>query len=217
MDNLFYVFFLKIFLNLILTICAYFDLKYRKIPNQLFKIFFSLSGFLCVITTFSTKDIIYSLALRVIFILLAFSVAILLYFLKIIGGGDGKLLILIYILLPTEDLIIKYFIWFFFNFYIIFFILCFINLLKNMFGNYYSFDFLFSFYIKGSKINNLYYLLFYRFLDISELDKYNNVKTQIKSSTIIFNNSNKKLQIITQLRSPLIIVCALSFNFVYLI
>ncbi len=217
MANSLYILLIMIFLNIIILVCSIFDLRFRKIPNRFFIILYSLSGAILLITFLSTSYFVQDLLMRVKFIALTMIMVSFLYFLKIIGGGDGKLLILIYILLPLDYLTFKYFILFFLNFYIIFIVLIFLNFLKNIYKYYYSFDFIFNFHLIGSKIDNIYYLISYKFLDVSELGKYRGEKTQIKSLTIIFNNSNKRLQILAQLRQPLIIVFALSFNFVFLI
>jgi len=106
-----------LFIFIILFISIYFDIKYRKIPNKVIKwfLFFGLLlNLFEIIFTYKTFLIIVSvIVLKIIFLIIIFLIVFFLFALKTIGGGDGKLIFLIFLAHPVKFLNI-YFIYFFF-------------------------------------------------------------------------------------------------------
>ena len=108
---MFFVNFISVFLFLVGCVC--FDLKDRIIPNRFLRIYFMFSFFLMMVESFFYLEILY---LYVIIKLLVFAFMFLLgltlFSLKLIGGADAKVLILLFHSLPF--IYIFYFLKFFF-------------------------------------------------------------------------------------------------------
>jgi len=108
---MFFVNFISVFLFLVG--CVYFDLKDRIIPNRFLRIYFMFSFFLMMVESFFYLEILY---LYVIIKLLVFAFMFLLgltlFSLKLIGGADAKVLILLFHSLPF--IYIFYFLKYFF-------------------------------------------------------------------------------------------------------
>ena len=93
------------FITIILLISLYFDLKFRKIPNKFLKVFFLFSLILNLCEFFFLlTDLLLILILKMIFFLIVFLISLLLFSLKIIGGSDGKLILLIFSIHPVKYL-----------------------------------------------------------------------------------------------------------------
>ena len=94
------------FVNLIsnfifLGICVYFDIKYRIIPNKFLKYFFPITFIIIILESFSYLDVlIYFIFIKLVVFILIFAFSLILFSLKLIGGGDGKTLILLFHSLP---------------------------------------------------------------------------------------------------------------------
>jgi len=60
-------------------------------------------------------------------------------------------------------------------------------------------------------------MCFYKFLDYSKLSMYREGKYIFKSLFLIYNNEKKKIQVLVQIRPPLIILIIFTYLFVCLI
>jgi Flp pilus assembly protein protease CpaA len=89
-----------------LVLCTGFDLKNRAIPNQFLRFYFLITillnlGELIVYGIISPLLIIF----RVLIIVMAFFLTLILFSLNLMGGADGKILILIFCSLPIHLLL----------------------------------------------------------------------------------------------------------------
>ena len=103
----YFIFFLISQLSLIvfLIYSFYLDLKYRLISNHLLKKFFIVGIiFSCLEAYYLNKNLFLIFILKIFIILLVFLLTFILFALKIIGGADGKIIILIFIILPINYL-----------------------------------------------------------------------------------------------------------------
>ena len=147
---------------------------------------------------------------------MTFLISLLLFSLKIIGGGDGKLIILIFLTHPIEYLEFGLVILFFLLFSLLFFILFFSNFLINhIVKNSYSFEILFSYDLKISFLKKFYLKMFFRFFNLSGIIDYQGYKKSIKSQTIYYNGIKKKLQFFAQYQPPLVFICILSYYAIF--
>ena len=151
--------------------------------------------------------------LILIFVLI---LSLLLFFLKIIGGSDGKLIIFIFTVHPLIFLNVNSIFSFFFSFSVFFVIFFTINLIyNNTTKNRNSFVFLCYPDLKSSTFKNVYIKLFYKFFNYSELGNYMEKKHQIRSLDLIYNLKSYKFQILCQIRPPLIIFLVLSYYIIF--
>jgi len=205
------------FIAIILLISLYFDLKFRKISNKFLKTSFFFSIFLNTIELlFFYSDILLILILKVLFFFLIFLISLLLFSLKIIGGSDGKLILLIFSVHPIKYLNYFFVLFFFLLFSLFFFILFFFNLVINSIKkNSYSFRIYFNFHYKISILRKLFMKLFCKFFNLSKLKEFDGDKIFIDTLFIIYNNEKRELQILALYRPPLIIICIISYYFIF--
>jgi Flp pilus assembly protein protease CpaA len=202
-------------IEIILLLCSYYDLKSRIIPKWIIFYFF-FSG---LITTFI--DFIFFkqfttkfLFLKGIVLFLSFLFSFLLFFFKIIGGGDGKLMMLIFLSSPFFYTSL-FDVYLFYLFFIIgFFIMILLNIifLKNNLYNYF-----FHIIKINSWSKKLYFYAFYRFLDFTKISVASYSKYYIKSEFLFYNPKRDKFQFFIQLRPPLALIILFGFNSWYLI
>ncbi|KKN46931.1 hypothetical protein LCGC14_0667970 [marine sediment metagenome] len=84
-----------------LVICTYFDLKERIIPNKLLKIYLIVTVILIAFEFFYYLDLIlWYITIKLVVFLSVFILSLTLFSLKFIGGGDGKVLLLLFHSLP---------------------------------------------------------------------------------------------------------------------
>ena len=208
---IFFIDFISI--TIILFISLYFDLKFRRISNRALKIFFLL-GLILNYLEFSVfyKNFLLFLILKILIFFFIFLISILLFSLRIIGGGDGKLIILTFIIHPIKYLNFKFVLLFFLLFTLFFLILFTLNFLFNhLVNNSYSFDILFNFDLTVNSLKKLYFKTFFRFFNLSEIKEFQGYKKLIKSQSIFYNIIKKKFQLFMQYRPPLVIICMLSY------
>lgn len=207
------------FITIILLISLYLDIKFRKISNKFLKILFFCCLFLNIIEfSFFYNDILLILILKALIFLLIFLISLLLFSLKIIGGSDGKLILLIFSIHPIKYLNYNFVLFFFLFFSLFFFILFFFNLIINSVKkNSYSFQIFFNSHFKISILKKLFIKLFYKFLNLSKLKDFNGDKIFIDTLFIIYNNQKRELQILTLYRPPLILICIISYYFIFLL
>lgn len=139
-----------------------------------------------------------------------------LFHLKIFGGSDGKLVILIFLCHPIS--LLNFFALFvFYLVFILFF--CAFFVLNSLFHKTLRsscLDFLFPrLNFNFSILQKIYLKLFYKFFNFSELRNYKEEKYVIKSLNLIFNEKNNKLQILCQFRPPLIPIIIISYYISY--
>ena len=215
MNNIFFIIskINAIYLSIVFIFAIYFDLKYRKLSNKLFKLTYFFSLLMIIIESFFYfENGLYFIILKLNFLIIAFLLTFMLFMLKIIGGSDGKLIILIFFSHPINNLN-YHFANNFFLLFSLFFILYFIlNLFSNNFFKVnYSFVVFFSSSRKISRFKKFYIKMFYKFINYSELSDLRREKYQIKFYLLIYNNRIKKIQILSQFRPPLILIIAISY------
>jgi len=216
-NNLFYAFNF-IVKNIIMASSLIYDLKYRRIPNTFFKyisiivLFFNFIDF--ILSSYSIA--IFFITKFLTFFFMVF-ITFILFNLKIFGGADAKLVIILFLLIPINffyfSLIFKY-LMLFFVFqagYII------INFINNYCRNKCSFTQFFMINGKSSKFNRFYLTLFYKFSNYSDLDLLDDYKFLIKDCSLYFNFKDEKFQLLTQFRPPLILMIIIIYYFLFII
>jgi len=155
---------------------------------------------------------------QIFFFLIVFLLSFLLFNLKIIGGSDGKLIILIFLIHPLKFLNL-YFVTSFFLLFSLFFILLFLQnfILNSLFKNNCSFITFFNLDSTLSGFKKFYIKSFYKFLYYSKLREYKEEKILLKSVLLVFNNRKKKFQVLIQYRPPLILIIILTYLFAWFI
>lgn len=158
------------------------------------------------------QDLFFFLLIKIIFLSIIFIFSFTLFILKIFGGGDGKLVILIFLMIPIEFLTLYQIYNFFLLFSFLFLLIFMINLLNNnLKRDFYTYEILFNFYLKLSVLKKLYFKSFYKFIYLSDLESYNGSKTVIKSLILVYNESKRKFLILAQYRPPNVVILMLSF------
>ena len=100
---------------------------------------------------------------------------------------------------------------------------CFISMfvfnfcLNNSIKKNCSFIILFNLDLSFSLFERFYIKSFYKFLNYSRLHAYEGERIILKSGFLVFNNEKKKVEVLVQLRPPIIILIILSYSFVCLI
>ena len=135
---------------------------------------------------------------------------------KIIGGSDGKLIILIFLTHPLKFLSLN-FIFTFFLLLSVFYVLMFmLNLVQNTLPKQKeSFICFFNSNLKFSITKRIYIKGFFKFSNFLKLNDMQGEKNLVKSLYLIFNIEQKKIQILVQFRPPLIIFVILSYFIIY--
>jgi Flp pilus assembly protein protease CpaA len=210
-----YLLYVLIFIinNFIMFYSLYFDIKYRRIPNSFIK-----SMFLIILAVNATELIFYSytitffFTIKVFITFLTFLIVFFLFNLKIIGGADGKLIIIIFLMIPIKifsfSLILNYLIWFL----ILQSLFIWKNLIfNNFFNKKLSFNQFFMTNGIDSKFKRIYFTSFYRFRIYSQLDSLNTNKFTIKNLYLYFNFKTSTLEILTQSRPPLILLIIITY------
>ena len=209
------VIFSLFYTNIVLIYCMYRDIKYREISNEtLFG--FLLIGSILIFTevTASYYNIFILIFTKLFFLLLVAIFSFILFCLKAIGGSDGKLLIMLIFFYPTQKLNFSLI----FSFFFVFLFLNFFLMLAR-----YIF---FKIHVRNSTLEMLYGLLerltfshkvfiiiFYRFLDFSQIENYRNNSYIIKSLNLLYNRKKEKFQILAQYRPPLVILIFFMNNY----
>ena len=204
--------------NIVLIYCMYRDIKFRKIPNK------AIIGFLLIGSLLAfTEDLdIYNNILifiitKVFFLFFAFIFSFVLFCLKIIGGSDGKLLIMLTFSYPIYRFNFQWLFSFFFVFLFLYLILVVVNYLFNNFlSNNNSYDMIYSLEENVSFLHKVFIITFYKFLDFSQINRYTNEKFVLKSLNLFYNKNKGKFQILTQYRPPLVILIFFANNYIIL-
>ncbi|MHA1438532.1 MAG: prepilin peptidase [Promethearchaeota archaeon] len=213
------IFFIYIYsiISLIFFISLYKDFKFRKIPNNLLFYFFlvTIISNLFEFTTYQGKFLNFIIS-KLVFLFITFLFSFLLFSLKIIGGGDGKLLIIIFLLHPLNYLKLKSIIFFFFLFSLLFFIYMSVNCIKTFLFKNKNYSFKIYFEKKCESISKkIYFRSFYKFINYSNLKKSNENRYQVKNLNIFFCNYKNKFQLCVQKRPPIVILLISSYYLLF--
>jgi len=204
-----------VIINFIMAYSIFIDIKYRKIPNSFFLYLNIIVITLIVIDLFLHSYLIpFFLIVKLLILGLTFLITLILYNLRMIGGADGKITIVLFLMIPvrffTFSLIFKYIIWF-----LVFQLL---YVAKNLFYNTYlrnkkAFNQYFITNNIFSKFKRIYFSSFYKFSNYSKIYSVTNSKLIIINPNLYFNSKNNKFQILTQSRPPLTILIVIIYYF----
>jgi hypothetical protein len=149
---------------------------------------------------------------------MVFLLSFILFLLKIIGGSDGKLIILIFLIHPFQFLnlffIISFFLWFSSSIILVFIQNFIIN---SLYKNNCSFSTFLNCNLKYSGIKKIYIKSVYKFINYSNLSEYKEDKSLLKSVLLIFNIRKNKFQVLVQYRPPLILIIVLTYIIAWLV
>ncbi|MFX1365829.1 MAG: prepilin peptidase [Promethearchaeota archaeon] len=86
---------------LFLIVCVYFDLTYRRIPNKFLKIYLLITFVFITLEGYIYLDtIIWYIFIKSLIFSFIFLLTLTLFVFRLLGGGDGKVLILLFHSLP---------------------------------------------------------------------------------------------------------------------
>lgn len=203
-------------ITIIFLVSLYSDLKYRIIPNKIIKSFL----FLCLLLNFIEFLLVYDnitlvLIWKISFACLIFLVSLLLFSLKIIGGSDGKLMILVFLIHPVKFLNLNFVISFFLLLSLLFCSCFFFNLLYNsFFNNSISFEILFAINQNISTLKQIYLKIFCNFTILAKIYNFEDNKKIMIYSYIIYNIYRNRFQSLVQYRIPLVLIIMFSYYLV---
>ena len=196
-----------IYLALFLLYCTLHDLRRRYVSNRAF-FFAFLSIIIIMIPDLLQKRTIMLelLILKMGVLIIVFISCFFLFILKIIGGSDGKAIILIFISVTINR--IKFFdIFFFFLIFIISFMI--LIFLYNVVYHLILESEVYNLYFHVKKVNSLleklYFFSFFKFFEFSNFGKIYDSKFKLKDISLFFNPKREKLQVIIHFRPPLFI------------
>jgi Flp pilus assembly protein protease CpaA len=192
-------------------------LKHRKISNETFMYFLLI---LLILNTFEfiiyTNDFFLFLSIKSLIFIFMFSSSFLLFYLKIFGGSDGKLVIIIFLCHPISLLSFPALFGFYLVFALLFCAYFIISFLINRTLRSYSIGFLFpEGNSKFSTSQKIYINMIYRFINYSKLSNYKEQKYMIKSLYLVLNGKKDKFQILCQSRPPLTVIIIISYYILY--
>jgi len=206
-------------ITIILLVSLYSDLKYRVIPNKVIKNLFIFCLFINFIEFLLVYDnIALIFILKISYFCLIFLVSLLLFSLKIIGGSDGKLMIIIFLIHPVKFLNLNFVISFFLLLSLIFCSVFFFNLLYNsFFNNSFPFEILFAINQNISTLIQIYFKIFCNFTILAKIYDYEDNKKTIVCSYIIYNIYRNRFQSLVQYRIPLVVIIMFSYYLVIIL
>lgn len=209
--NIFYILrFLVILIFLFYNVIE--DLKTRQVRNYLIKYLLFISLLIDILEFLFTFNTFWLYLISKINLIAAtFILSYILYQLKIIGGGDAKVMIIIFLILPAPFINLKS-IFAFFTFFSFFFLFRFTlaSLFNFMSNNKESFQFFFNLGKIYSKQKRFYIYSFYRFLDFDQLSP-NHCKYELTTTFLVYNFERRAFQIMIKYRSPVMIEILLAF------
>jgi len=203
-------------ITIIFLVSLYSDLKYRIIPNKIIKKVFLFCLFINFIEFLLVYDNITLVFIwKISFFCLIFLISLLLFSLKIIGGSDGKLMILVFLIHPVKFLNLNFIISFFLLLSLLFCSIFFFNLLYNsFFNNSFSFEILFAINQNISILKQIYFKIFCNFTILAKIYDYEDNKKIMVCPYIIFNISKNRFQSLVQYRIPLVAIIMFSYYLV---
>jgi len=194
----------------------YCDIKYRKISNNVLIGFLLIGSLLAFTEDLDIYNNIFIFILtKTLIIFFVFFLSFILFSLKLIGGADGKLLIMLAFFNPTHkfkfELIFSYF--FVFLFLYLLLELVFYLFLKVL-SKYNSYSMMYCLNENFSVLRKIFVKICYRFLDFSHLNRYKNEKFVLRSLNLFYNEKKEKFQVLTQFKPPVVILIFLTNNFI---
>lgn len=201
------------FITFILLYYTYCDLKLRRISNRFFIISIIISGlfnFLNLIynISFSLRE----LAIKGFLIFLSLIISVYLFSIRILGGSDGKLIMILFFSKPIFNSLLSFMIIFYFFFTFIYVGLILMKFLVNGCIKYrFSFDIYFNTTFPLSNLKKKFIKSYYIFQDISKLCDIKEDKYQLCEGGFFYNIKSLKLQILAQYRPPLTLIISLSY------
>jgi len=209
-------FFAQVSIAAIIIFSLYSDIKYRKITNERFKELFLFCFFLNFLEFFYSQDVVILITLKIFYFFLITIISLILFSFRIIGGSDGKLFILIFLIHPGNFLSFSFIMMFFLLFSLFFILIFALNYINNVIGvNRYSFEILFVYYLNTTVFKQVFINAFFIFLNFKEIKEKKQNRYQIIPCYLMYNNINNKFQILAHYRPPLVIVCLFSYYFTY--
>ncbi|MGQ4873762.1 MAG: prepilin peptidase [Promethearchaeia archaeon] len=198
-----------LFLYVVLFVCCYLDLKKRMISNNYMKFFYIISILLIIIKVRTCSNFIkYLNYFQFIVIFTLILITFFLFFFKIIGGADGKLIILIFLINLEYNLTFSNMIHFFFIFFFLYFFYISISLLIN----FQKFKSNLLFFFLQNKFNKYKIILIISILKSISLKRFNKDKNIIPSFSFLYYNFNKnKLELLIQERIPITCMILISY------
>ncbi|MHA2398912.1 MAG: prepilin peptidase, partial [Promethearchaeota archaeon] len=169
-------------ISLIFLISVYLDLKIRKIPKRFFIGYFILSVILNIFEylLYFNSFVIFIL-IKVFIVAIVFFLSFILFSLKIFGGSDGKLAILIFIIHPIRFLNISSIFLFYSMFSLLFILFFTFNYIFNIIlHDKHSFTLFFNTNFEISIFKRGFFKYYHKFYDYSDLSHYSERKYQIK-------------------------------------
>jgi Flp pilus assembly protein protease CpaA len=201
------------FIMIILLYYTYYDIKLRRISNR----FFIICIFISVL--FNFLDLIYNLNFSVgnlvgkfFFVLLSLVISVYLFSIRILGGADGKLIIILFFSAPIYNFFLTFVIYFYSFFTFIYIGLILVKFMISGCIKYrFSFDIYFNTTFPISTLKKKFIKSYYIFQDWSKLCDIKEEKYQLCNGGLFFNEKTLKLQILVQYRPPLTLIISLSY------
>jgi Flp pilus assembly protein protease CpaA len=200
-------------ITLFLIISLYLDIKFRMLPHYLLKIFLIVCISLNVVEFIFLHNLSFRyIVQKVFFLSIVFIICLILFILKIIGGGDGKLLIIIFSIHPLCLLSFLVLISFFLLFSLLFFSFFLINYFFNNFNKNSSY-FDIHFYCNRELLNfkKIYVRMFFNFVNISKINRIVASKLEFKGKNIFYNDKKRAFIVLVQIRAPLVLLCIIAY------
>ncbi|MHA1677778.1 MAG: prepilin peptidase [Promethearchaeota archaeon] len=207
----------EIYILILFLVFIYDDIKFRRISNRFIILNLFIGIFLNNIVMLSNKNNwIYIVLIRIYFLSLISIILFLLYSIKIIGGGDGKAIFVIFLNKPLSGLHGFYFV----NFFLFFFMFLLVYLSLNIITNHFSNSkWVFKQYFLINNIKSIHHKIHYksnyRFYPLVQFKTLNKKGRVIKPKSILFNQRRNQLEIMIQYRFALMILFFLSYYFCF--
>ena len=209
-----------IFINFILILTSVYDLSTRSVANKFWKTLFFLALISNIMEgALERANFGFFLFFKLFGLFFTFLTTFILYNLKVLGGSDCKLVILIFLIQPVELLQLFYLSLFFLIFLGLHNLTILARFLKNTIYSRELFDSLcYSGKIIQSRKKRLFLKSFYDFEPYhSGLRDYDRIKKELKSKYLFFSLSSKKLCLLFQPKLPMILLLTISFYILFFI
>ncbi len=192
---------------LILIISSFFDLKNRTVSLKIFKIFITIAIFTLFFEFFFflNNNLFHFLGIKLLVLIVVFFISFFLFIFKIIGGADGKVIIIIFLIHPLKYLKFLHISLFYLLFslgFILYFLFQF--LVDNISGKGFFFDEFISKLSKNTILRRLFLKAFYQFNSLLKIEKF-----LLNSS--IHKSKEKKIQLLIHNRPPLIFIITIVY------
>lgn len=201
------------FIIFVLLYYIYYDLKLRRISNKTFIINLFIAGLFNLLNLFYNLSFsLEYLVLKLFLMFTSFIISFYLFSIRILGGSDSKLILILFFSKPIFNSFLSFMIFFYFIFISSYIGIVFVKFLINGFLKFrFSFDIYFNTTFPLKTLNKNFIKSYYFFQDLSKLYDIKDDKYRICNGGIIYNNKTSKLQILAQYRPPLTIIIAISY------